>query len=412
MRQIHTIADVPRRGYIHWGVVLSIAALAALTVGAALWTQAKASEPAPQATASGMPTPTAVPQPDDRFPTAPVLSETAWRQVDATWDLEVVAYTGGGPLARPLGDLAVYATPPGGERHLAHYARGVTPADLRGVAWDPEERLVLLVGEASRTFSILDMETGSLSPVGSPTRDSDKIWTVTTLGRGSDGRTYVSMELTGLGRATPTVVAGWDADGWGPVLEGDYTSVSPLSGDLAVVSREDETITLNVVTGEESLPFGPARWCVFRTWATATDFTVRCVLDDGYGGTNMSGSIATREPFVDLGVTDRVPYMADVTLGQIVVGTPIVYLSDVPGTLQARELGVATADGYHSVGPTTLEMGETAVRLGADTRWVLTDQSGVPIVIDAARGTMTDLRESFVGATQTFAFIPGQRAPG
>ena len=406
MAAASNIAQVRRPRTIAWAAVVPIAAVVAVILGTVAWGAAQPGAPTPSATPSG--TATAA-TPDGRFPLAPELTADLWDRVDASWDLEVADYPGGGTSARPRGDLAAYVTPPGGERYLAYFEHGVLPADLRGFAWDPEARQLLLASGEAQEFAVIDLRSGTRSQVTPPGVGANVLWDVTTLGRGSDGRTYLAIETFPEGRDAATLVVGWDGDGWGPVRGGDYRGASPLSGDLVVMTRPGVVATLDVVTGVESAPFGEASDCEFRTWATTVDFTVRCAADlENEFGVIMSGSTATRDAFAELATATYAPFPWG-SPAQIVVGTPIVFNQATSVNSQVREVGVATTAGYRSAGAAAVDLFNAETWLAADTRWFIAEDDGIPVIVDAARATLVDLRTAFAGTPTSFAFIPGTR---
>ena len=415
MGAIQSMADVPRERFVQWAVVLPIAALVGLAVGVVMWPQAQASETAPSPTASSAPSVAAALPPDSRYPQAPELNATSWKQVDASWDLEVVAYAGGGSITHPEGSLAAYLSPPGGERHLAFYREGVDPPDLTALGWDPKSMLLLLGSKMTRTFAVADLHSGALTPLDPPGLNPEAIKEIQGLGRGSDGRIYVTMVAKDPGGGTTLHLTSWAADGWAPVTHTDFDGMSRLSGDTSVAITEDGVVSLDVVSGIESDRFANASECEFVTWSTAADFVVGCDIerDDSGGiaavGGYKSGNVRTRAAMVDLGANPLPQFPYTDAYAAIAIGTPLVFTDDSADG-KPGEVGIATADGFRPLGSPQVEAYNSQLALAADSRWIIVDESHVPIVIDAARGTLTDLRQDFQGTNLAFTFLPGERS--
>jgi len=255
----------------------------AIAVGVASVLVRNTDAPPPAATptpSSALPTPAARPRAsaDPLMPQAAAITEAQWRQVDASWDIELATLKNADPSTE---SITLYLTPPGGDRLVAYADVQFPVADVSLLGFDAGERSLYLFGGQERQLLTLNLTTGSLSATDFQI-DGETLLGAFTLGQTPEGKGVIVLNYFNEAAGTETYHVF--------VIEGDHAAenfagpgvpVAMLSGD--VLTGSDSGYAIHPLDGS-AITTVPARDCSFISWSTDGTITAWCGPPDGSTG--------------------------------------------------------------------------------------------------------------------------------
>ena len=271
-----TVTRAKRRRAVRVGtqsfVTLLVVGVAAV-IGANLLTHSDAAPPA----ASTSPVPTApvilpASDPDSRLPQAPPMTDADWGQVATSWDVEFASFLNIYPQTTGS-TVAMYLTPPDGERKLAYSAETFPDEYPSLLGFEPDTKSALIYSPGKRTFLSLDFETGVMTDVA--LRVGGTVRGAAPLGRASDGISMFYVETV----ATDGEITSWIyrlEEGSAIQVRAGQFDVSPVWGEQLVV-YEGGVLSVMDAAGVASSHELPALYgCQFQVWNADGTFTVIC----------------------------------------------------------------------------------------------------------------------------------------
>ena len=359
----HAVAEVAVRGArrrrrVH-ATVQIVAVVAVVGLGAAAGSvmlghdAAEPSEPTP-APSTPAPSPVGQSSIHPSMPEAPPMTDAQWEAYDGTWDVELAA-SANGSSASGSSSVAIYASPPGGNRALAYASRDFPMSDPTILGLDASSRMAVIYSDARQELAFVDLR----DPRVTPAQLSDPSLTMSSaqsMGRTIDGQDVFYIELVD--------------------DKGSYTYS---------VFRLDDGAAYGVAT-LDTVP--SSLWANSFATTTADKILIHQVF-----GSNTT-SIAAQDCNVDAWTTR---------------GTLWVWCGS--GDLNVENFEVDPATGSMKPSPND---GDIWVAIDRIRSWRLFEDhslvDGAP-VIDNGDGTFSNLAEGFLGKPDVYSAIFGIREP-